>query len=482
MTDMTAFERQVAGEMLGRAGSVRPVDDLAIFESVAAATSSQRWGFTMFSALKFVAAAAIVALFGGFLLTGILTTQQGDEVAPAAVTASPTTEASTAPPTEELLSGMVTEVVEPGVFRVFNDGVRNLVFQREPTDLGLSFPDIVAGDDDGIWVLGKDVFYRLGTRHASFDDVDGAMYWPDGTPDAVFDFEVTPEGTVWAAIETSHYPDEPAETGGSNLWSFGGEEWTVQRPTHYPSQGGPVEVTPEGTVWAVWMDDPLDPEQRVFGYLGAEGWQTVGEWFVNGDMHVSDSGEVWADGWVSNIFGPKVHRYADGAWQTYGEESVAGTAGSFDIGPDGTLWGPGGAGFIRFDGSEWATFTGPDWMPVRQTWGLVDDAWVPVPGDWDGPRLWGSYWGEPHVAPDGSLWVPERLGVWNDEQPVCDHDLDGVARFDGEAWSHHLRGGCVEAMDIAADGTVWLLAAESGATYPLLHLYVITPEAIAGTE
>jgi len=46
-------------------------------------------GFTMFSTVKFVAVAAIVALFGGFLLTGALTTQQGDELVPAAVTASP---------------------------------------------------------------------------------------------------------------------------------------------------------------------------------------------------------------------------------------------------------------------------------------------------------------------------------------------------------------------------------------------------------
>ena len=45
-------------------------------------------GFTMFSALKFTAAAVIVALFGGFLLAGVLTTpQEGDEMAPAAVTA-----------------------------------------------------------------------------------------------------------------------------------------------------------------------------------------------------------------------------------------------------------------------------------------------------------------------------------------------------------------------------------------------------------
>ena len=95
MTDMTAFERQVAGEMLGRAGPVRPVDDLAVFESVTAASRSQRWGFTMFSAVKFIAAGVIVALFGGFLLAGVLTTPDGD-VLPAAVTESPGPEATTA--------------------------------------------------------------------------------------------------------------------------------------------------------------------------------------------------------------------------------------------------------------------------------------------------------------------------------------------------------------------------------------------------
>jgi len=35
---------------------------------------------------------------------------------------------------------------------------------------------------------------------------------------------------------------------------------------------------------------------------------------------------------------------------------------------------------------------------------------------------------------------------------------------------------------IAADGSVWLLASKSDARYPLAHVYVITPEAVAGTE
>ena len=68
---------------------------------------------------------------------------------------------------------------------------------------------------------------------------------------------------------------------------------------------------------------------------------------------------------------------------------------------------------------------------------------------------------------------------------VCDHGIDGVVRFDGETWSRFLQGRCVEAMDIAPDGSVWLLAKESdesGARYPVAHTYVITPEAVAASE
>jgi len=87
MDDMNAFERQVAGRLQHQAGPVGPVDDLAVFDAVTAANRQKGWGFTMFSAAKFIAASAIVALFGGFLLTSILT--QGEEVLPAAATESP---------------------------------------------------------------------------------------------------------------------------------------------------------------------------------------------------------------------------------------------------------------------------------------------------------------------------------------------------------------------------------------------------------
>jgi hypothetical protein len=93
MDDMTAFERQVAGEFVRRAGPVRPVNAAAIFTAITA-TQSPRLAFqSMFSATRFVVAGAIVALFGGLLLAGMLT-QPSDDRLPA-VGASPSSPAAT---------------------------------------------------------------------------------------------------------------------------------------------------------------------------------------------------------------------------------------------------------------------------------------------------------------------------------------------------------------------------------------------------
>ncbi len=89
MDDVEAFDRRIAREVLRAAGPSKPVDDLAIFDAITAATGWQEWGLTLFSAVRFLAAAAIVALFGGFLLTSILSRQQGDDVVPAAASPVP---------------------------------------------------------------------------------------------------------------------------------------------------------------------------------------------------------------------------------------------------------------------------------------------------------------------------------------------------------------------------------------------------------
>ena len=93
----------------------------------------------------------------------------------------------------------------------------------------------------------------------------------------------------------------------------------------------------------------------------------------------------------------------------------------------------------RFDGTGWMTFGPPDWMPTPRGdagWVLVEDERVFLPeSDYEEAverTFRASFWGEPHVAPDGSLWVPPRLGVSGVEvRSVCDHGIDGVARFDG---------------------------------------------------
>jgi len=111
MADMTAFEHQVENTLRHAAGPSRPVDAVRVVEL---ATAS-RWsvvtrrprsgsaiptegGFSMFSAVKFIAAGVIVALFGGFLLAGILTTPQGDEAMPAAGTGGSTEMPASCPP------------------------------------------------------------------------------------------------------------------------------------------------------------------------------------------------------------------------------------------------------------------------------------------------------------------------------------------------------------------------------------------------
>lgn len=103
MDEMTAFERQIAGELSRMAGPGRHIDAMAMARTVASPTSRwpavTRWsrsgslpapterGFSMFSAVKFVAAGAIVALFGGLLLIGTPMAEQ-QQLAPAAETTS----------------------------------------------------------------------------------------------------------------------------------------------------------------------------------------------------------------------------------------------------------------------------------------------------------------------------------------------------------------------------------------------------------
>ncbi len=261
-----------------------PSPELARVATPATNRPTSARGFTMFSALKFIAASAIVALFGGFLIAGVLTTPQGDDMAPAAVTASPSPMT-----TEELLSGMVTEEVQPGVLRVVNDGVRDLA--------SVEADDIVAGDDGGIWLRAEYENLRLGS--------DGSHQRPLGLGPEDHVFEVATDGTMWAI---PNYPGYPMLRVGAGFRSTDGEVWTSQ-PCPGACYG--VTVAPDGTVWASWRDE----DGRWWtGHLGPTGWQAL-----DGDgggplgrYYFTDAGDVYGAGcdWVCWL-----SRYEDGVWQ-----------------------------------------------------------------------------------------------------------------------------------------------------------------------
>jgi DNA-binding beta-propeller fold protein YncE len=217
MDDMQAFERRVADEMLRRAGPSLPVDNLAITNAVSA-TQSPKWRFqSMFSATKFVVAGVIVALFGGFLLTGVLT-QPSDESVPAVgASASAPLEASPA----------VTDAIEVGGF----------------------IADVVA-TDDAVWVADPDAG-RVSRIDATTREVTATIaldldpvIWLVPAADAVWvmtsdaeiariDLESRTVTDVYDLSETNTdlHADAPPLIAEGSLWAYVGEDGGSTGPT-----------------------------------------------------------------------------------------------------------------------------------------------------------------------------------------------------------------------------------------------------------
>ena len=452
MVDMDALERQLADESLRIVGPARSVDDLTVFESVAAASRSQRWGFDMFSALKFITAGVIVALFGGFLLAGILTTEQEGEVLPAAVTQSP-------PPmtTEELLSGMVTEEVEPGVVRVLNDGVRDL----SSSDTGYPGHSVDVTPDGSVWLSGPDAMYRLG------DEVmfRGADPWPPYK-------ELAPDGSLWAFGEVVDFNDA--------IFSFDGEGWTERATkTDDTLHFGALAVGPDGTVWVAASDqDKYCPDTESADCNGTDllrleddgSLTVIDDWGVlyAGDvaydeLAVSPDGDVWLVGMV-RWDGPEAEallRFDGKGWEVIpGPEGFLNhpAGNSLDFGPDGTLWVNTNypedgdwrvGGLARFDDPGWTTFTEAEGVK-----------------DWGGQGFIAT--DLLRVAPDGSLWM---------NGSPTDDGCGGVAHYDGTTWTSYLRVSCVHDLAIAPDGSLWVRASVYEDMGPAggVDTYVIPP-------
>jgi hypothetical protein len=456
MTDMIAFERRVADGMVRRAGPVRPVDDLAIFEAITAAQSPVWKVRPLFSATRFVVAGVIVALFGVLLLPGVLTTPRDGEVLPGSATASPTPIT-----TDALLSGMVTEEVEPGVYRVVDDGVRDL------SDLEAFGVNSLAIAPDGVvWVY---------SEHTGLFHLAGAEAQKAASP--LGSMVVAADGSVWLT-----------DDGTERIRSFDGATWA-----EYGSgaQDGrewlDLSTGPDGTVWAVALDTGCSTDPTLCYVpvrIDADGAITdvpVGDDILDqplwvDDLAVAPDGDVWMTvlaepgGWdVATLL-----RYDGTAWEavappegTLSQQAFGHAGQALGFAPDGTLWigtsdtPDGNTGLARLDDSGWTVFSAED-----------------------GVRPWGTWWGvwvyiaNLQVAPDGSVWVNAA------SENSVDGGCGGIARFDGVTWTTYLAGTCVHDLGIAPDGAVWVEASvdtTSGGPGPV-GLFVITPEASLTTE
>ena len=269
MDDMSAFERQVAGEMLRRAGPVRRVDDAAIFTAITA-TQSPRWRVqAVFGVTRFVVAGVIVALFGGFLLARLPTTQPSEERMPAvgasaSAQATPTdataepqptleperTETSATAVRSDLLPSVDLEVeeVESGIFRVINDGVRDLTWTTSEGSPGWPYSllggEVVVSADGSVWNMvvvpdDRQVLYRLGDAESETT-----------TPQFIYGSSVAADtaGRLWALADDGRR---------ATIQSVDGGAWTVQRnlPRKRCSGSDGLEglvAASGGEVWAWW--------------------------------------------------------------------------------------------------------------------------------------------------------------------------------------------------------------------------------------
>jgi hypothetical protein len=401
----------------------------------------------MFSALKFVVASVIVALFGGLLLAGILGTQLDDEVVPAAGSASPGPDRTAAPTGPLVRSDIVpgveltVEAVEPGVYRIIDDGVRDMA----------AVDSIAFGLDGGLWSETDEGVFRLGGE---------LVAWPSGTKRSPEDDwrlrGVTPEGVIW----TSEWEPPGFGQDVDVIRSFDGEQWTVRKQDRPDVD---LHFGPDGTVYGGWWDPPGIEGLPVSARYGADGWEPLDEPFADGiGDWFADDGDTWVqhDGGLSAYRDGELRStYTQPAW-TESRDGIWVRTAPRRLDSDGRASAP-DAGTWPLDDYSVMTFARDGWRALGP-----DDILRSLDGV------------EVDVSPEGDLWT-WRPG-WPDEGSGCD---SRPSRYDGERWARYLPDRCVEDIEFASDGSAWVLTGvgasglEQGDPFERHELYVITPGA-----
>ena len=358
--------------------------------------------------------------------------------------------------TRDLLAGMVTEEVEPGVFRIDHDGYHDLALR--PRKYG--GPGPVFGHDGSIW-------YDLGNRLFQLGE-DQTITIPEKRRFGSRHLEVAPDGTIWT-IESGGAPTRKEIGGVIALRSFDGEQWALHKK--YPVD---VDIAPDGSVWAAWVGQG---KNTVVGHYEDDDWKRLPGFVRYGDsLYISREGELWLSKYGYGSF-PKdlphgdteLFRYVDGAW-----ENVLGphadVQGGFGFGTDGVLRVDTADGrHLYFEDDAWHEWQTPTWQPAWEegwpVWDIVDPGYL--------------------VAPDGSLWADWMLPPPEMCSMVCFPQSDGVVRFDGDTFQHFLPGYGLRFSGFTPDGAAWFTGSDPEWTPAEgereddspVHTYVIVPDA-----
>ena len=379
---------------------------------------------------------SILLALGMGLLAGLL-------AALGIVVLSSTTAVAADEGTPDLLPGvdLVTEEVEPGVYRVLSDGVRDLTRRVQDvavTPTGDVWVEQGTSRDWDIIRLGEPGVSRALGRERPWD-----LFTLDGAP------TVTRPGLP-------AYPPIPWRT-------FDGESWVDHEPTgcDHQQRWGQGGITADGQCW--WQLEPLgrgvypiddsgDAPRDDSGEARSvvlDGVGSTADRFMS-SVDVTDDGTLWAtvhSSETSKFEG--LVRYDGETWEFIPyDAALEPEAGNrrrpeshIALGPDGRVWA---VDIYHHPAGNKSAFVvrvwdGEDWMTL---------------GPVEAPQRFGSPRTDARFLDDGSVWLLDGVLVVDDDG-LRTQDLPGVP-------------GDVE---FGPDGSAWTIA--GGA------LYVITPKAVA---